>query len=260
MITISSELIQSWVIALLWPLTRILGMIATAPVFSHRALPKRVKLGLGIMVTLVIMPTLPPIPNIDVFSFQGLLSLTEQLMIGLAIGFSMRLFIAAIDIAGQMIGMTMGLGFASFFDPQSGGQTIVISQFIMILTMLIFLGIDGHLLMVAAISESFMTMPISLIHEGINVMQIAQWGQYIFRLGLLLSLPAVATLLIINMALGVLTRTAPQLNLFGIGFPVTISMGFLILALSLPGMMQPIEQLLNQGLSSMRNITNIVFP
>jgi flagellar biosynthesis protein FliR len=124
------------------------------------------------------------------------------------------------------------------------------------LAMLIFLSLDGHLLIVSMVSQSFMTMPIALNGGGIDVIKIAKWGGEVFSLGLLLSLPCVATLLIINMALGILTRTAPQLNLFGIGFPVTLSMGFLILALALPSMLQPIDQLFQKGFNSARELVS----
>lgn len=256
MITINNAIIQGWIIALLWPLTRILGVIAVAPILSHKSVPNRVKLGIGILLTLIVMPTLPSLPSFDIFSFQGLLLLAEQLLIGVAIGFSMRLFVAAIEIAGQMIAMTMGLGFATFFDPESQGQTTSITQLLMILTMLIMLSLDVHLVVITALSESFVTLPITTESLDLNFMKIVEWGASIFSLGLLLSLPAVATLLVINMALGILTRTAPQLNIFGVGFPVTLSMGFLILALTLPGMLKPIENLVQQGMVSMREISH----
>lgn len=258
MVSISSELLQTWVITLMLPLTRILGVIATAPIFSHRAHPTRVKLGMGLLLTLAVMPTLPPIPTVDIFSVQGILLLSEQLIIGASIGFTLRLFFAAIDLAGQLIGSTMGFGFATFFDPNSQGQTTVINQFIMMLAMLIFLSLDGHLLIVSVISQSFTSMPIALNSSGVNSIKIAKLGGEMFSIGLLLALPCVATLLIINMALGILTRTAPQLNLFGIGFPVTLSMGFLILALALPGMLQPIENLILQGFNHIQEIVSIV--
>jgi flagellar biosynthetic protein FliR len=254
MVSISSELLQTWIIGLLWPLTRVLGVIATAPIFSHMAVPNRVKLGLGIMLTLIIMPTLPPLPQFEIFSFQGLLILIQQLVIGLAIGFSMRLVFSAVDLAGQLIGMSMGLGFATFYDPQSQGQSAAVNQFLVLLTMLIFLSLDGHLMIVTAIANSFISMPIALGGGGINPMKIAMWGETIFSAGLLLALPAVTALLITNMALGILTRTAPQLNLFGIGFPVTLSVGFVVLALALPSMLKPIENLIEQGGRNMQQV------
>lgn len=254
MVSFSSELLQSWIIGLLWPLTRILAVIASAPIFSHSAVPARVKLGLGIMLTLIIVPTLPPLPQFEIFSLQGLLILVQQIIIGVAIGFSMRLVFSAVDIAGQAIGMTMGLGFASFFDPQTRGQTIVLNQFFMLLAMLIFLSLDGHLMVVTAIAESFFTMPIAIDGGSIEPMKIALWGEMIFSVGLILALPAVTALLITNMALGILTRTAPQLNLFGIGFPITLTIGFVVLALSLPGMLKPIEGFIEQGKRNMHQI------
>lgn len=254
MVSISSELLQAWIIGLLWPLTRVLGVIAAAPILSQNAIPVRVKLGYGIVLTLIIMPTLPPLPQFEIFSFQGLLILVQQLIIGLAIGFSMRLVFSAVELAGQLIGTTMGLGFATFYDPQSQGQSVALSQFLVLLAMLIFLSLDGHLMIVAAVANSFISMPISVGGGSISPMKIAMWGEMIFSAGLLLALPAVAALLITNMALGILTRTAPQLNLFGIGFPITLGMGFVVLALALPGMLKPIESFIEQGASNMRQV------
>jgi flagellar biosynthetic protein FliR len=254
MVSISSELLQTWIIGLLWPLTRVLGVIAAAPLYNHTAIPNQVKLGLGIVLTLAIVPTLPPLPQFEIFSFEGLLILIQQLIIGLAIGFSMRLVFSAVEMAGQLIGMSMGLGFASFFDPQTQGQSTAVNQFLVLLAMLIFLSLDGHLVVVTAVANSFITMPIAVGGGGINPMKIALWGETIFSTGLLLAMPAVAALLITNMALGILTRTAPQLNLFGIGFPVTLSIGFVALALSLPGMLKPIENFIEQGTSNMMNV------
>lgn len=255
MVTIHSAMIEGWIINLLWPLTRILAVFSVAPILSHNALPLRVKIGLGVFITLAIMPMLPAMPTFSIFSYQGLLLLMEQLVIGVAIGFSMRLFVAAIEIAGQLIAMSMGLGFATFFDPESQGQTTSVTQFLVIITMLVMLSLDVHLVIITALAESFMTLPISTEAPTLNLMKIVEWGEAVFSLGLLLALPAVATLLIINMALGILTRTAPQLNIFGVGFPVTLSMGFLILALALPGMLKPIESLVQKGMASMQVIS-----
>lgn len=251
MVSVSSELLQTWIIALLWPLTRVLGVIAASPIFSHSSIPNQVKLGLGITLTLIIVPTLPPLPQFNIFSFQGLLILVQQLIIGLAIGFSMRLVFSAVELAGQVIGMSMGLGFASFYDPQTQGQSTAINQFLVLLAMLVFLSLDGHLMIVTALANSFITMPIVADGNSINPMKIVLWGEMIFSAGLLLALPAVAALLITNMALGILTKAAPQLNLFGIGFPVTLSIGFVVLALSIPTMLKPITNFIEQGVNNM---------
>ena len=254
MVSVSSDLLQTWIISLLWPLTRVLGVIGFAPIYNHRAIPNQVKLGIGVMLTLIILPTLPPMPHFEIFSLQGLLLLVQQLIIGMAIGFTIRLVFAGIELAGQLIGMSMGLGFASFYDPQTQGQSTALNQFLVLIAMLIFLSLDGHLLIITAVANSFITMPISVDGGSINPMKIAMWGENIFSSGLILAMPVVAALLITNMALGILTKTAPQLNLFGIGFPVTLSIGFVVLALSLPGMLKPIENFIEQGLSNMGQV------
>ncbi len=256
MMTFSSAWLQSWVLTLLWPLVRVLAVVGSAPLLSHRAVPNRVKLGFGFVLTLVIIPTLPDLPQIEIFSVQGLFLLVQQIVIGVSIGFSMRLILAAVDLAGHLIGTTMGLGFATFFDPQSQGQSMALNQFLVLLTMLVFMSMDGHLMMVTAIAESFQTMPISLDGSNINFMKVSAWGANIFSTGLLLALPVVAALLITNMALGILTRTAPQLNIFGIGFPITLTVGFVVLALALPNMLKPMQNMLEQGLSNMHEIVN----
>lgn len=255
MVTISSDLLQTWIIGLLWPLTRILAFISIAPILSHRSIPNRVKLGLGIVLTLVMMPTIPAIPSFEIFSFKALLILIQEILIGLAIGFSMRLVFVAIELTGHMIAMSMGLGFASFFDPQSQGQTTAVSQFLYILAMLVFLSLDGHLLFVSVMVNSFTVMPVGLEGQSIDAMKIASWGGSIFSSGLLLALPVVTALLVTNMALGILTKTAPQLNLFGIGFPITISIGFLVLTLSLPTMLKPLERMIEEGATHMLQVT-----
>lgn len=256
MISVNSAMMQAWVIGLLWPLTRVLGVIAVAPILGHNAVPKRVKLGLGILITLVIMPTIPTIPTFDVMSFQGLLLLVQQFVIGISIGFCMRLVFAALELAGYLIAMTMGLGFATFFDPQTRGQSTSISQFLLTLGMLVFLSLDGHLLFVTTLAESFVSMPITLDSPSIDALKIAQWGEIVFSAGLLLAMPVIAALLVTNMALGILTRTAPQLNLFGIGFPITISIGFIVLALAIPNMLKPMENMIATGALRMTEISS----
>jgi len=129
MITITSAELNTWIAAFIWPLTRILGLISAAPLFGNLTVPIRAKLGLGVMLSLIIAPNVPSLPALDPMSLPGLLILTQQLIIGLGMGFAMRIVFAAIEMAGELSGMTMGLGFATFFDPQSQGHSSAISQF-----------------------------------------------------------------------------------------------------------------------------------
>jgi flagellar biosynthetic protein FliR len=261
MVSISSDVLNAWIIGLLWPLARVLAMITASPIFSHGAIPTRIQLAVGLLITLAIMPMLPPLPQFDIVSMQGVLILAQQILIGAAIGLSMRIVFAAVEMAGQLVGMTMGLGFATFFDPQLQGQSNAISQFLMLFAMLVFLSIDGHLLLITAVADSFYSMPISAdAGSQIDFMKLALWGEKVFSAGLLLSLPAVAALLIANIALGILTRTAPQLNLFGIGFPITISIGFIVISLTLPTMLYPIQQFIREGVVTMNSLARVTPP
>ncbi|WP_229007150.1 flagellar biosynthetic protein FliR [Methylophilus sp. Leaf408] len=241
MLTIHASDLQQWIVQLLWPLTRVLGCIAVVPLFSHPSIPNRIKLGIGFVITLAIVPSVQ-VPVIEVMSWQGMLSLLAQVLIGISMGFVMRIMFTAVEMAGFMMGMSMGLGFASFFDPQSEGQTIAVAQFLTMLTLLVFMSLDGHLIVVAVMLQSFETMPILLDHWQLNGQAIAELGGHIFSQGLLLSLPVVASLLITNMALGILTKAAPQFNIFGIGFPVTISVGMVMTLLSLPSLISPVNR------------------
>ncbi len=247
MISVTEAAIYTWLGGFLWPLTRILGLISAAPVFSHNSIPITSKIGLGVILAIIVGPILPSIPVVNPASLAGILILTQQLIIGLAMGFAMRIVFMAVDMAGTIAGMTMGLGFASFFDPQTQGQSVAISRFLTILTTLIFLAINGHLILIEALVESFSTLPIAMSLNGHAFLQLANWGGIIFSAGVQLAMPMVAALLITNVALGILTRSAPQLNLFGIGFPITLGIGFAVLAVALPYLATPIQGFIQQG-------------
>jgi flagellar biosynthetic protein FliR len=255
MITVTSAELQTWIAAFLWPLTRILGLISAAPVFGNRSVPVRVKLALGVMLAAIIAPGVPVLPALDPMSVGGLLILVQQFIIGLAMGFAMRIVFSAVEMAGEVTGLTMGLGFATFFDPMTRGHSSAISQFLSMLAILVFLAANIHLALLATLAESFSTLPISAAPAGaLRFQQIANWGGQIFSAGVQLSLPMIAALLVTNIALGILTRAAPQLNLFGIGFPVTIGVGFIMIALALPYLATPLERLLQDGIGMVRQI------
>lgn len=256
MLSFTSAELNTWVAALLWPMTRILGLIATAPLFGNLSVPIRVKIGFGLMLTLVIAPTVPALPAADPMSLAGLLILMQQLVIGLAMGFAMRIVLAAVEMAGEIAGLTMGFGFATFFDPQTRARSSAIAQFLSLLTLMIFLAANVHLMLLQVLAESFVSLPISTSPMGTSgFRQIASWGGLIFTSGVQLALPIIAALLITNIALGVLTRAAPQLNLFGIGFPITLGAGFIVLMLSLPYLATPLGRLFEEGLAVVRQLT-----
>ncbi|MEQ1591644.1 MAG: flagellar biosynthetic protein FliR [Thiobacillaceae bacterium] len=261
MISLTDAQINTWLITLIWPLSRVLGLIMIAPLFGHSSIPVQVKIGLGVFTTLIFAPTLPPMPNVELASMAGLFILVQQLVVGLAIGFIMSLCFAAIEAAGEIMGLQMGLGFATFFDPNSAGNTMVISQFLNILAVLIFLSVNGHLLMLSALVESFTLLPVSAQPlAGIGIFNVLVFGSTVFTVGLKLALPLIAVLLMTNLALGILTRSAPQLNIFAIGFPITLGVGLITLDLSLPYLTPQFEHLFQDGTRAAMEIVNTLNP
>ncbi len=248
MISLTDAQLNAWLISFIWPLTRILGLIMVAPVFGHRAVPGRVKIGLGVFIALIIAPALPPMPDVGLGSWHGLFILVQQLLIGVAIGFIMRIVFAAVEAAGEIVGLQMGLGFASFFDPQSAGQTLVLARFFNMLAALVFLAVNAHLLLLGVLVESFQTLPISTQPlSAAGFFNVAAFGSTVFAVGLQLALPLITILLMTNLALGILTRSAPQLNIFAIGFPITLGVGLIVLDLTLPFFAPQLEQMIQNG-------------
>lgn len=255
MISFTTVQLNAWIFGLLWPLMRILGLVAAAPVFGNTGVPMLIKLTLGVTLAAIVAPIIPPVPAIDPTSWAGLLVAGQETLIGVAMGFSMRLVFAAIEFAGEVASSTMGFSFASFFDPSSAGRTSAVSQFLALVATLAFLAMNAHLVMIEALVESFFTLPISGSPMALTApLEMVRWGSKIFSSGLQISLPIVATLLVTNIALAILTRAAPQLNLFGIGFPITLGAGFLVISLTLPYLGTPLQNLFNQGIEASRRI------
>jgi hypothetical protein len=160
MISLTSAEINAWVVAFFFPLARVLAVLVSAPPFNNPALTVRIRLILGLAITLAIAPALPPMPALDPASGAGLLILAQQMLIGFAMGFAMRLVFAAVDLAGSMISLQMGLGFATAYDPQTAGQTGVVSEFLGLLALLVFMAINGHLMVIATLAHSFTAIPV----------------------------------------------------------------------------------------------------
>jgi len=235
MITFTSAELDAWIAGLLWPLTRVLALLAAAPVLGQTRIPMRVRIGLGVAIVLAISPSLPSMPRIAPASAEGMLVAAYQIVIGLAIGFSLRLVFTAVEMAGDLVGLQMGLGFAMFYDPGNVQHTPILGQFMSLLATLVFLAINGHLLVISTLAQSFYALPITTEPlQGGLFQTLAQHGAIVFVAGLQLALPLIITMLVVNLSLGVLTRAAPQLNIFAVGFPVTLAIGFGALILTLP--------------------------
>ena len=240
--------------AWLWPFFRIAAFIGAAPIFSNRPVPKRIRVGIAVVLTVVIAPTLDALPPIDPLSLHGFLVAAEQVLIGVSFGFSLRLVFIVLEIAGQHIATLMGLGFAALVDPQNGIEVPVVSNLYIILGTLIFLGFDGHLIVIGLLAESFNTLPVGGTGMGRSLLwQLTGGAGWIFSAAMLMVLPALAALLTVNLAFGVMSRAAPQLNVFAVGFPITMLFGFVIMMLTLPGALGSLHGLFERVFAMMRS-------
>jgi flagellar biosynthesis protein FliR len=217
----------------IYPAFRISGLIMSMPIIGTQLVPARIKIILVVALSLLVGGIAPP-SSIDPFSFQGLMIGIIQLMIGVGIGMILHIIFQTFILAGQLIAQQMGLGFASMMDPQNGISVPAVGQLYMMMVMLMFLGVNGHLMIIEALTQSFNTIPI-----GFDFLQFPAgselifWGGWLFASALQMALPAVTALFLVNIAFGVMTKAAPQLNVFSIGFPTTMLVGILIIGLTL---------------------------
>ena len=215
------------------------------------------KLVFSLALAGILAPQAEVMSGLSIFSAAGLLAAVQELLIGIAIGMVVQLAFEALTFAGQAISSTMGLGFATLVDPQRGAQTPVLGQMFMIVGTLTYLAINGHLVLIGALAKSFHTLPIGATHlDSGFLMAIATWGARIFETGLLVALPAIVALIIVNLALGVVTRAAPQLNLFGIGFTITLLSGFFVLLVGMDGIMVGISSLIDSALAAVQELVS----
>lgn len=238
-----------WLGQFLWALFRIAAMFMVVPLFGTRSVPVRIRMALALACALVLFPLLPDPPALALFSPAGVVLVFQQVMIGIAMGFLIQLVFDAIVIGIQTVSMSMGLGFAIFIDRQNGVQVPVLSQFHLLIAMLLFLSFDGHLMVVRLLAESFQILPVGaggLGAEGFRL--VAAWGSTLFLGALKVALPAATALLIVNLAIGVISRAAPTLNLFAVGLPMTMLVGFMVLFLTLPTLQETLLFLLEEAL------------
>lgn len=252
----SAELV-AWIGAFLWPFFRVGAMLMSAAVFGTRALPMRLRLALALVLTLVIAPLAGPVPAVDPLSGAGLAVTAQQILIGAAIGFVLRMVFAAFELAGEVVGSLMGLGFASLVDPQNGVQVPAVSQLYILLATLMFLALQGHLLWIEALAESFRLLPIAATGlTGDGLWALADFIRAVFGWAVRMALPVVAALLVVNLAFGVLARTSPQLNVFSVGFPTALLVGLVLLMATLPGLLVKVGPITGDGLERLGQVLN----
>ncbi|MHA6494531.1 flagellar biosynthetic protein FliR [Pseudomonas borbori] len=254
MLELSDAQIGGWVGSFVLPLFRIASMFMVMPIIGTQLVPTRIRMYLSLAVCMVIMPTLPPMPEVDAISVQSFVMIAQEVLIGVMLGFVLQLFFQAFVIAGQLLAGQMGLGFASMMDPANGISVPVIGQFFMMLVTLLFLAMNGHLVVFEVLAESFVTMPVGTGLLTNHYWTIANKLGWVFGAALLLVLPAITALLVVNLAFGVMTRAAPQLNIFSIGFPLTLLLGFIIVWIGMADILAHYQVFATEALQFLREM------
>jgi flagellar biosynthetic protein FliR len=248
MLELSIPELVEWMNRFMWPLFRISSFFMAIPLLGTQLVPARIRLGLALVVTILVAPLLPPMPVYDGLSPAVFLIVVQQLLIGTALGFIVQVLFQLFIVAAQMISSQMGLGFASVSDPTNGVTVVVLSQLYLMIVMMLFLAMDGHLVLIDIIVGSFYMLPVGESLPGSVLWQVASAGSWMFAGGLLLALPAVIALLVVNFAFGIMTKAAPQLNIFAIGFPFTMLFGLFIVWVSLAGFLGQYQRFAEQVL------------
>jgi flagellar biosynthetic protein FliR len=249
MITFSESQLMAWLTPLLWPFLRALAVFTAAPIFSSRAFPVRARIGLALLITVAAQASLPPMPVVDLNGPQALGLVVQQVGIGLAIGFVLRLVFAAFEFAGEVVGFQMGLNFAAFFDPSLNAQTSAVARFFGYMASLLFVVLNGHLMVLMAVTRSFEVFPVTQnFADALRLMKLYTLGGELFASALWIALPMLALLLFTNLALGIISRVAPQMNIFAIGFPITLSVGLVGMTATLPLLDRPFQSLLERAI------------
>ena len=249
MISLTEAQIVEWLSPILWPFLRLLAVFTAAPVFSSRAFPLRAKIGLAFLIAYAAQASMPNQPVISIDGPQALGAVIQQVGIGLALGFTVRLVFGAFELAGQVVGFQMGLGFAAFFDLSTSAQSSAMGRFYANMAALLFIALNGHLVVLMAVVHSFVAFPVDQnFLMALSAMKLYDLGADLISSAFWIALPVVAMLMFANLALGIVSRVAPQMNIYAIGFPVTLVVGMVGVAATLPMLEQPYTAMLERML------------
>lgn len=256
LLALSEAELTAWLGAFLWPLFRIGGFLMAAPVLGSDYVPMRVRLILSVIMAMTLAPVIGPLPVVEALSLQAGLIVLQQVLIGLALGFFLQIVFHLFVLSGQMIAMQMGLGFASMVDPATGVNTAILGTVYYMVATLLFVTMDGHLIMIGVLMDSFEVLPVSAqgLDRGIYMAVISTIG-WAFASALVLALPAITALLMTNFAFGIMTRAAPQMNIFALGFPAALMLGLFVVWLVIRSTGESMGGLFNEAFLMMRELT-----
>jgi flagellar biosynthesis protein FliR len=254
-ITLTSAQLESWLGQMFWPFIRIGSCFMVAPAFGAVFIPPRMRLILAAAVALLVAPLVTAPANITPFSAAGIIVTIQQILIGAALGFALQVLFDAVSMGGQLLANSMGLSFAFNVDPMRGTSTPALGQLYAMLVMLTFLALDGHLALIEVLVDGFKTLPVGSIGLGTDALwTLVGWGSQIFSGALAVALPGITALLIVNLAFGVMSRAAPSLNLFAVGFPISLVFGLVIVLVGLPALQSAFVSLLGSAFNLLRQL------
>ena len=247
MISVTEAQLVAWISPMLWPFLRVLAVFTAAPIFSTKAFPLRARIALAFFIAFAAQPSLQGQPLVSISGPDALGTVVQQVGIGLAIGFTVRLIFAAVELAGEVVGFQMGLGFASFFNPTLNTQSSAVGRFFGLLAMFLFIVMNGHLMVILAVVKSFDAFPVDQnFLEALKQMKLYELGADLFASGLWIALPMIGMLMFVNLGLGIISRVAPQMNIYAIGFPITLTVGLIGIAATVPMLDQPMQALMER--------------
>lgn len=250
MIAFTEAQLVAWLSPMLWPFLRVLAVFTAAPLFSSKAFPLRARIALALFIAFAAQPSLQGQPIISIAGPEAVGAVIQQVGIGLAIGFTVRLVFAAVELAGEVVGFQMGLNFASFFDPSLNTQSSAVAKFFGQMAAFLFVVMNGHLMVLMAVIKSFEAFPVDQnFLEALKKMKLYDLGSDLFASGLWIALPMVGMLMFVNLALGIVSRVAPQMNIYAIGFPITLTVGLIGITATLPMMDQPLLALMERAIN-----------
>ncbi|HSG62134.1 MAG TPA: flagellar biosynthetic protein FliR [Pseudomonadales bacterium] len=255
MIALDAVNIGGWVGQYLWPFFRLASFFMAMPLIGSRNVPRRIRLVLAAFTAMLIAPVIPDMPKLDALSWTAILVVMQQILIGTLLGFFLQLFFQLFIMAGQMISMQVGLGMATMMDPINGASVPILGQMYLIFTTLMFFVFDGHLIMLEIFAYSFYSYPVSADPYAIlNYVDIAAWGAWLFQSSFAIALPIVTAVLVVNFSFGFISRAAPQMNIFALGFPLTMLMGLFIIWIAVAAFQTMFESHFADALHILRSI------
>jgi flagellar biosynthetic protein FliR len=241
-----------WMVAMIRPGAAFMA----APIFGAPAVPMQLRTVIALAIGIPALASTPfVLPEAGVVSFAGVLLVMGEILTGLALGFATQIGFSSALVAGEVISNAMGLGFAGMMDPASGAQTPAISQLMSILATFLFLALGGHLQLATIIVESYKALPPGEAWLGAKSVQgLALFGGDLFAAGLAIALPVGFALILVQLVMAMLARSAPQMNIFSVGLPATLLAGLVLLAIAAPSMGDGITASIQRGLAEAHQI------